>query len=70
MLLSTRTPRRGLLTGVALVVWGVVRAVDEYFLLGPPSSLGSQAVQVAGVVCALGGALVLCRHWRTADLPN
>jgi phosphatidylglycerol:prolipoprotein diacylglycerol transferase len=51
--------RLGLATGVALVVWGLVRATDEKLLLGQDSHSGSVGVQIAGVVLAIIGAAVL-----------
>jgi prolipoprotein diacylglyceryltransferase len=49
----------GALAGVAMTVWGVVRAVDEHWLLGQQSHSGSIGVQVAGLVLAAGGVAVL-----------
>jgi phosphatidylglycerol:prolipoprotein diacylglycerol transferase len=57
-------PRRGLVTGAAMTVWGLVRALDEHWLLGQESRSGSVGVQVAGVVLAFGG-LVLMQRSRT-----
>jgi phosphatidylglycerol---prolipoprotein diacylglyceryl transferase len=57
-------PRRrvGVLTGVAMIVWGVVRALDERLLLGQESHSGSVGVQIAGLVLALAGAVLLVRQ--------
>lgn len=56
----------GVLTGVAMVVWGVVRALDERLLLGQESHSGSLGVQIAGVVLAIGGLVLIVRQTRTA----
>ena len=66
--IERRFPRRftGLITGVALVVWGAVRALDEHFLLGQDSKSGSVGVQLAGVAMALLGAAILVRAGRRA----
>ena len=54
--------RAGTLTGVAMIVWGVVRALDERLLLGQQSHSGSLGVQIAGLVLALGGVVILVRR--------
>ena len=51
--------RRGAITGIALVVWGVVRTLDERFLLGQQGHTGSVGVQIAGLALALIGLVVL-----------
>jgi hypothetical protein len=53
--------RPGVLTGAALVVWGLVRSLDEKLLLGQESHSGSVGVQVAGLVLAAMGLAVLVR---------
>ena len=55
-------PRRassGVLTGVAMFVWGLVRTLDERLLLGQESHSGSLGVQVAGLALGVAGAAVL-----------
>jgi phosphatidylglycerol---prolipoprotein diacylglyceryl transferase len=61
-----RRPHRrvGVITGVAMIVWGLVRATDERLLLGQESHSGSLGVQIAGVVLALVGAVLLVRQIR------
>jgi phosphatidylglycerol:prolipoprotein diacylglycerol transferase len=60
-----RTRRRvGVVTGVGMIVWGIVRSTDERLLLGQESHSGSIGVQIAGLVLALGGVLVLLLHLR------
>lgn len=56
----------GLITGVALTVWGLVRTLDEHYLLGQHSRSGSLGVQLAGVALSLGGVAILVRR-RTAQ---
>ncbi|MFI5036818.1 MAG: prolipoprotein diacylglyceryl transferase [Acidimicrobiales bacterium] len=55
------TRRVGRLTATAMVVWGVVRALDERLLLGQQSRSGSLGVQAAGVALAIAGVTVLAR---------
>jgi phosphatidylglycerol---prolipoprotein diacylglyceryl transferase len=50
---------RGLITGVGLTVWGLVRTFDEHYLLGGGSNAGSRGVELAGLVLAATGAAVL-----------
>lgn len=59
-------PRRrvGVITGIAMIVWGVVRSTDERLLLGQESHSGSLGVQIAGMVLALSGALLLVHQIR------
>ena len=59
-------PRRhvGELTGIAMIVWGVVRSTDERLLLGQESHSGSLGVQIAGIVLALSGAVLLVHQIR------
>jgi phosphatidylglycerol:prolipoprotein diacylglycerol transferase len=49
----------GAISGIAMIAWGLVRAGDEHWLLGEQSHSGSLGVQVAGLVLALGGLLLL-----------
>lgn len=58
--------RSGVVTGVAMIVWGLVRALDERLLLGQQSHSGSVGVQIAGVVLALAGASLLLIGSRVA----
>ncbi len=56
----------GLITAVAMIVWGIVRSVDERLLLGQQSHSGSVGVQFAGLALAIGGTVLLVRTTRTA----
>ena len=68
--IERRFPLRftGLITGVALVIWGVVRTLDEHFLLGQNSKSGSLGVQLAGLALALAGVVILIRGSRRHDV--
>jgi len=46
-----------------MIVWGLVRALDERLLLGQESHSGSIGVQIAGVVLAVAGVVTLIVHW-------
>jgi phosphatidylglycerol---prolipoprotein diacylglyceryl transferase len=76
-LAARRAPARppaGALTAVAMVVWGIVRALDERLWLGEDGHLGSLLVQYGGVALAVGGVvlgLVVWRQWRAyLDAPT
>ena len=56
----------GGVTGVAMIIWGLVRSLDERLLLGQQSHSGSVGVQIAGVVLALAGAVLLATRSRVA----
>ncbi len=58
--------RVGVVTGVAMIVWGVVRSLDERLLLGQESHSGSLGVQIAGLALALCGAVLVVRQLRAA----
>jgi phosphatidylglycerol:prolipoprotein diacylglycerol transferase len=69
--LDRRDARRhpGLVTGVALVIWGVVRSLDERLLLGQEGQTGSVGVQIAGLALALIGVAILVKVSRDARTP-
>jgi phosphatidylglycerol:prolipoprotein diacylglycerol transferase len=54
---------RGTITAIAMIVWGLVRALDERLLLGQESHSGSLGVQFAGLALALAGVVTLVMHW-------
>jgi hypothetical protein len=65
-------PRRGYPTGVILgttmVLWGIERSLDEHLWLGEDGALGSDLVQIAGVLLVVGGGVILWRsrsRWRS-----
>ena len=60
--IERRRPRVGVVTGVALLVWGLVRSLDERWLLGQQSHSGSLGVQGAGLVMAFVGVVLLVRR--------
>ncbi len=53
----------GVVTAAGMIVWGLVRALDERLLLGQESHSGSIGVQIAGVVLAVAGVVTLIVHW-------
>ena len=60
----------GVVCGVAMIVWGLVRSLDERLLLGQQSHSGSLGVQIAGLVLALGGAILLTRQFTRNDVTG
>jgi phosphatidylglycerol:prolipoprotein diacylglycerol transferase len=56
----------GIVTATAMIVWGIVRSIDERLLLGQQSHSGSNGVQIAGVVLAVAGSILLIHQLRTA----
>jgi len=57
----------GTVLGVAMILWGIERTLDEHLWLGEDGHLGSFLVQIAGVALVVGGAALLVRthrHWR------
>ncbi|HEX3794962.1 MAG TPA: prolipoprotein diacylglyceryl transferase family protein [Acidimicrobiales bacterium] len=57
----------GNVLGVAMVLWGIERTLDEHLWLGEDGHLGSLLVQVAGVLLVVGGGALLLRNrkrWR------
>jgi phosphatidylglycerol:prolipoprotein diacylglycerol transferase len=60
-------PPTGALTAIAMLVWGIARALDERLWLGEEGHLGSVLVQAAGVALAVGGVVIgvaVLRNWR------
>ncbi|MHB8378748.1 MAG: prolipoprotein diacylglyceryl transferase [Acidimicrobiales bacterium] len=61
----------GVVTGLGMIVWGLVRALDEHFLLGQESHSGSIGVQLAGLALAVAGVITLVVHRpRHAELET
>ena len=56
--------RAGVLSGAGMIVWGLVRALDERLLLGQRSHSGSIGVQIAGIALALSGVTLIVVQWR------
>lgn len=65
----------GTVTGVAMILWGIERSLDEHFLLGQDGAVGSALVQIAGVCLVVGGTWLLFSTrtrwtaWRAAGSP-
>jgi hypothetical protein len=58
----------GIVLGTTMILWGVERSLDEHLWLGEDGALGSDLVQIAGVLLVVGGIVVLVRtraRWRT-----
>lgn len=55
----------GVVTALGMIVWGLVRSLDERLLLGQESHSGSIGVQIAGICLALAGVVTLIVHWPT-----
>jgi phosphatidylglycerol:prolipoprotein diacylglycerol transferase len=55
--------RLGFISGIGMIVWGLVRATDERLLLGQESHSGSIGVQLAGLALAVAGVVTLVVHW-------
>ena len=50
-----------------MVLWGIERSLDEHLWLGEDGRLGSDLVQLAGVLLVVGGAVILLRtrgRWK------
>lgn len=58
--------RAGVLTAVAMIVWGIVRTLDERLLLGQQSHSGSLGVQIAGLALTGVGVYLLIRQTRSS----
>src|SRR6516162_5741863 len=51
----------GIVLGIAMVLWGIERSLDEHLWLGEDGRVGSDLVQLAGVLLVVGGAVILLR---------
>ncbi len=68
-------PATGVVTALGMIVWGLVRSLDERLLLGQESHSGSVGVQIAGVILAVAGVVTLVVHWpgrasRDSEIPS
>ena len=57
----------GIVTSVAMVLWGIERALDERLWLGEDGHLGSLLVQLAGLALVIGGLVLFAvsfRRWK------
>jgi phosphatidylglycerol---prolipoprotein diacylglyceryl transferase len=60
----------GIVTAVAMILWGIERTLDEHLWLGQDGHLGSLLVQIAGVALCVGGIALLAisiKRWRAFD---
>jgi prolipoprotein diacylglyceryltransferase len=65
--LERRKVRPGVVTAFAMIIWGVVRSLDEHYLLDQNSHSGSLGVQLAGAILALGGIVLAWTSLRKAS---
>jgi phosphatidylglycerol:prolipoprotein diacylglycerol transferase len=69
--LERRAPQAGRLTSYAMIIWGVVRFIDEHWLLGEQGHAGSLGVQLASIVLVIGGLGLWIKSRRPRrNLPN
>jgi phosphatidylglycerol:prolipoprotein diacylglycerol transferase len=57
----------GVVIGSGMILWGIERSLDEHLWLGEIGGLGSDLVQLAGVLLVVAGAVILIRarnRWR------
>jgi phosphatidylglycerol:prolipoprotein diacylglycerol transferase len=57
----------GIVIGTGMILWGIERSLDEHLWLGEDGRLGSDLVQLAGVLLVVSGAIILLRtrtRWR------
>jgi phosphatidylglycerol---prolipoprotein diacylglyceryl transferase len=53
----------GIVLGTGMVLWGVERSLDEHLWLGEDGRLGSDLVQLAGLLLVVGGIVIVLRTW-------
>ncbi len=69
----TALPPAGIVLGVAMVLWGIERFLDEHLWLGEDGHLGSLLVQGAGIALAVTGVVLLAsrvgplQRWRRGE---
>jgi phosphatidylglycerol:prolipoprotein diacylglycerol transferase len=54
----------GIVLGTGMILWGIERSLDEHLWLGEDGRLGSDLVQLAGILLVIGGAVILLRTRR------
>ena len=57
----------GLVLGTGMVLWGIERSLDEHLWLGEDGRLGSDLVQLAGVLLVVGGLVDPRAHEVTLE---
>jgi len=62
--------RAGVVSAAGMIVWGLVRALDERLLLGQRSHSGSIGVQLAGLLLSLCGVVLLLHQLRRDPLAE
>ena len=59
-----------------MVLWGIERSLDEHLWLGEDGRLGSDLVQLAGLLLFIAGAVILLRtrgrwkYWLLTHHPD
>ncbi|MGO9027083.1 MAG: prolipoprotein diacylglyceryl transferase [Acidimicrobiales bacterium] len=67
---SKLLPPAGIVLGVGMILWGTERFLDEHLWLGEDGRVGSDLTQLAGVLLAVAGVVLLAtrlrelREWR------
>jgi hypothetical protein len=51
----------GIVLGTGMVLWGIERSLDEHLWLGEDGRVGSDLVQLAGLLLVIGGVVVVLR---------
>jgi phosphatidylglycerol:prolipoprotein diacylglycerol transferase len=51
----------GIVLGTGMVLWGIERSVDEHLWLGEDGRVGSDLVQLAGLLLVVGGVVIVLR---------
>ncbi len=57
----------GIVLGTGMVLWGIDRSLDEHLWLGEDGRVGSDLVQIAGVILVVSGTVIVVRtalRWR------
>ena len=69
-------PPAGIVLGVAMVLWGIERSLDEHLWLGEDGHLGSLLVQIAGISLSVAGVILLAtrigplRRWLAGSAAS
>ena len=66
----------GIVLGTGMVLWGIDRSLDEHLWLGEDGRVGSDLVQIAGVILVVSGTVIVVRtalrwrRWRETHHPG
>jgi phosphatidylglycerol---prolipoprotein diacylglyceryl transferase len=73
---STLLPPPGLVLGIGMILWGIERFLDEHLWLGEDGRVGSILTQLAGVLLAVAGVVLVATRlralqaWRSGDASD